>query len=123
MITGYVRNGFEPIIELIVGGSTGVQVPVSAIVDTGFSEYLTLPPVIIQELGLTPSGSVDIRLGDGSMRRTTIYLARVLWESSWMRINVEETNGDILVGMALLNGCNLNIDVVLDGNVSVAMLD
>jgi predicted aspartyl protease len=51
MITGAVKSG-EGWIRITVKGLRGRQQEVEAIVDTGYSASLTLPPALIAALGL-----------------------------------------------------------------------
>jgi predicted aspartyl protease len=50
MITEIVNVDFEPIIPLSICGSDGKVYTQEAIVDTGFNEWLSLPPDLITEL-------------------------------------------------------------------------
>jgi predicted aspartyl protease len=59
MIAGVVKSG-EALIRLTVKGLPGREQEVEAIVDTGYSASLTLPPALIAALGL-PWQSIVIR--------------------------------------------------------------
>jgi predicted aspartyl protease len=52
MITGMVNANREATIRLVVSGPSGQQQEIEAIIDTGFTGFLTLPPALIQALGL-----------------------------------------------------------------------
>ncbi|HEY3330153.1 MAG TPA: hypothetical protein VGK19_09055 [Capsulimonadaceae bacterium] len=52
MIEGYINDNGEPIVELRIGGTAGSFVNMAAVIDTGFSDYLTLPTAVIELLGL-----------------------------------------------------------------------
>jgi predicted aspartyl protease len=51
MIVGIVQ-GREPRIRLMVRGLRGRQQEIEAVVDTGYTGWLTLPPGVIGALGL-----------------------------------------------------------------------
>lgn len=53
MITGVVNVNREAVIRLVVAGPSGQQQEIEAIVDTGFTGFLTLPPALIAALGLS----------------------------------------------------------------------
>ena len=52
MITGVVNSNREAIIRLVVAGPRGQQQDIEAIIDTGFTGFLTLPPALVAALGL-----------------------------------------------------------------------
>ena len=52
MITGVVNALLDATIRVRVSGPTGQELELEAVVDTGFSGFLTLPPGSIAELGL-----------------------------------------------------------------------
>jgi predicted aspartyl protease len=51
MITGVVQAG-EGRIRLKVKGRRGRELEIEAVIDTGYTASLTLPPAVIQALGL-----------------------------------------------------------------------
>ena len=55
MIQGTVNESGEPVVGIAIGGAFGTRIELDAIVDTGFSEYLTLPTAIIESLGTVVS--------------------------------------------------------------------
>ncbi len=52
MIRGVVNASYEPVVSITFQGPLGQSPETMAIVDTGFSEFLTLPPVLVIALGL-----------------------------------------------------------------------
>ena len=123
MTSGYMRSANEAIAEVSVRGQGATIVTVDAIIDTGFTQYLTLPPATIAALGLDRKGELRIRLADGSWRKAYVYEAVVKLHEDWMSVNVEESDGDILIGMGLLYGSQLTIDIIEDGHVSIELFD
>lgn len=78
MIFGRVNNNREAVIKVAVGRVGSPKVTVDAIIDTGFTSYLSLPLSIITELNL-PWHFRDIGiLGDGSEVVFEIYKATVI---------------------------------------------
>jgi hypothetical protein len=61
-------------------------------------------------------------LGDGSESFLDAYKANVIWEGVQRTVDVHAANTDPLVGMALLAGHELRIQVVAGGNVTVAAM-
>ncbi|MBC6418688.1 MAG: clan AA aspartic protease [Prochloron sp. SP5CPC1] len=119
MITGVVNSYLEPTTRLQLKGSKGQIQEVEAVIDTGFNGFLTLPPTLIQTLQLTPIGSGRTILGNGTQDLYLIYEATVLWDQRWLIVEADGANTDILIGMGLLSGYNLHVEVVRGGRVSL----
>jgi len=122
MIAGVVNEQAEATIPLRALGPEGVELLITAVIDTGFSDYLTLPPSMIAALGLGSDVPVEATLADGSLAQMDSYQATLLWDGQPREILVLEADGGPLVGMALLYGSRLSIDVVDGGAVTVAPL-
>src|ERR1700730_16429339 len=121
MITGVVKSG-EGRIRLKVKGLPGREQEVEAIVDTGYSASLTLPPALIAALGLTWQAMDTARLADGSQCIFSVYEARVVWDGKVRHILVDEADADPLVGMRLLRGHELKIQIRARGKVTIKRL-
>ncbi len=67
MIIGYVNTNREAIIKLAVLGENKVNQGIKAVIDTGYTGFLTLPSAIITKLGLTWYMEQEGILGDGSL--------------------------------------------------------
>jgi predicted aspartyl protease len=80
MITGAVNAHREATIRLAISGSGGQQQEIEAIIDTGFTAYLTLPPILVQALGLAWLCRQPGILADGSVEVFDVYIATVLWD-------------------------------------------
>ena len=121
MITGKIVNNQEAIIELEV---TGVVHPetIEAVIDTGFTEELMLPGDLIERLGLPQIGELPITLGDGNVTDVGLYLGMVLWQGENRIVQVLRTSGKPLIGMSLLYGNRLMLDVVTNGEVTIEPL-
>jgi predicted aspartyl protease len=52
MIKGIVNTDYEAVIRLRVQGPGGHERELDAVIDTGFNGFLTLPPLLVNELGL-----------------------------------------------------------------------
>lgn len=120
MITGRVNAHREAVISLSVKGAGGRDREINAVIDTGFDGFLTLPAVLIQELGLAWRRRGRAMLADGSDILVDIYEATVTWDGSPRRIAVDEAGCAPLVGMSLLSGYELSIQVVDGGRVAIS---
>ena len=122
MITGAVNANREAVIRLVVGSSSGNEQQVDAVVDTGFDGWFSLPPEVISELGLPWRRRGRALLADGSESVFDIYEGMVEWDGSPRRIVVDEASTAPLVGMALLQGFELRIEVLNGGSVTIKAL-
>jgi clan AA aspartic protease len=119
---GFVTPNKEAVIKLIVYGPHRQEQEVAAILDTGYTEYLTLPPDVIAALGLLYRYSVPMYLADGSPIRVRVFDGVVLWAGQERSIPVQETDGDVLLGMSTLYGWRLQVDVLDGGEVAVSQV-
>ena len=119
MIEGTVNERLEAAITLTVGGMSGRESSVYAVVDTGYSGQLTLPSRVIAGLGLQQVGISRATLADGSRVDFNVYDATVHWSGRAVDIHVDEADTVPLVGMNLLHGHHLQIDVKHGGRVRI----
>lgn len=120
MIAGQVVAGRAATIPLTLQGSAQEQVvTLDAIIDTGFTGFLTLPLQQIARLGFAYEGIIDARLGDGRAVEFDMFAGAVLWNGH-IRIGIVlAAEGTPLVGMALLSGSRITIDVTDGGDVAI----
>ena len=121
MIEGVVNANLEAIVILPLQDPSGQMREVEAVVDTGFNGYLTLPPMLMEDLELPVVGDGEAVLADGSEAAFDVYGVTVLWDGQPMYVETGAVGVDPLVGMALLDGHNLNIDVENGGRVLIQM--
>lgn len=114
-------DGSEAILGVDVLSQSGeTSLRVEAVVDTGFSGHLTLPPATVEALGLPVIGSAESILADGSVVMEDVCLARVIWHGGGERaVRVLVADATPLVGMALLRGSELRVRVEGGGEVTV----
>lgn len=121
MIAGHMSPYTEAVLQLVVSGPSGEET-VDAVIDTGFSESLTLPPAVTRGLGLTSRGSTGVTLADGQRVTLNHSRASILWHGRPRDVTVLEATGDALVGMELLYGNRVILDVVGGGHVTIEPL-
>jgi clan AA aspartic protease len=121
MIVGIVQRR-EPLIRLTLRGFRGRQQEVEAVVDTGYTGWLTLPPTVIGALNLRWRTVGRGTLADGSVSLFDVYQAKVVWDGRVRSVFVDEFDATPLVGMALLRGCELKMQVRARGKVTIKRL-
>ena len=122
MIIGKVTANREAVIKLEIIGSNQKRENVETIIDTGFNGYLTLPNDLINYLKLQLAGSRHVTLGDGNVVVLDMYLAKVLWHGQEREVLILEAEGGPLVGMSLLYGSRVILEVIDNGDVTIAPL-
>jgi predicted aspartyl protease len=61
-------------------------------------------------------------MADGSPIRVAVYEAIVVWNGKERSVPVHRTHGDALLGMSLLYGSRLLLDVIDGGQVAIGDL-
>lgn len=119
MMTGSVNGWIEAVLRVVVRGPEGAQLEVEAVVDTGFDGSLTLPPDLVTSLRLPFVRRGVALLGDGSKTYYDTHEGLVLWNGLPRRISVDVADTEPLLGMRLMHGSELMIEVVEGGTVSL----
>jgi clan AA aspartic protease len=122
MITGVVNAQAEAIIRLPIRAADGREQVLETVLDTGFNGSLTLPPEVIAALGLPWRTRGLVILANGTEGQCDIYAATVIWDGRPRNILVEAADTDPLIGMALLHGHDVHMQVVEGGSVVIQAL-
>ena len=86
MIEGAVSGNSEAIIRLTLRAATGATQEIDAIIDTGFTGDLTLPPALIRRLNLPWKGRGQALLADGGMHTFDANVGTVSWNGQSLRV-------------------------------------
>jgi clan AA aspartic protease len=119
MIHGVVNQNCEATIPLVIINEKKQTKLIDAVIDTGYTVYLSLPSEIITALDLNWTGVDRGTLGDGSEVTFEVYAATIIWDGQYRTIPVNEAETDPLVGMSLLYGYDLRIRAVEGGKVTI----
>ncbi len=121
MMQGYVNQNYEAMLSLVVRNSDKLK-SITAVIDTGFTGFLSLPIATIRELELSWSYRDRATLGDGSEVLFDIYDGMVIWGGQYREIEINAAETEPLIGMSLLRGYRLQVDTVQGGLVKISEL-
>jgi clan AA aspartic protease len=122
MMYGFVNSALEAMLTVEVQDATGTWQPLDALIDTGFTGELVLPSAFVKQFGGLPfEERQQVMLGDGSILLFDAHSAVILWDGTPRAVRV--LAGAIsTVGTALLEGCDLHIDMRRGRAVTVTVL-
>jgi clan AA aspartic protease len=121
MMQGYVNQNYEAMLSLVVRNGDKLK-SITAVIDTGFTGFLSLPIATIRELELSWSYRDRATLGDGSEVLFDIYDGMVIWGGQYREIEINAAETEPLIGMSLLRGYRLQVDAVQGGLVTISEL-
>ena len=101
--------------------ATGEAAHRSVLVDTGFNGWIGLSDQTLGELNAAPTNDADIVLADGTSRTVEQFMVVVVWENN-LRVVTALKSGTDLIGMRMLQGNRLSMDVVQSGLIEVSRL-
>jgi clan AA aspartic protease len=119
MMTGIVSADLEARLALRL--QSGSEAPeIQAVIDTGFTGFLTLPSSLIVKLNLPWLCRQEGQLADGSLHAFDVYCVTVAWDGIPTVIEVEAADAEPLIGMEMLRGYELRMIVKAGGSVTVS---
>lgn len=122
MMQGRVNQSCEAMLSIVIKNSAITQL-VDAVIDTGFSGFLTLPSDTISTLGLSWQGRDIATLGDGTSCTFEVYIGLVIWDGQYREIYINESETVPLIGMRLLRGYDLRIQTIEGGIVTIEEIE
>jgi clan AA aspartic protease len=122
MMNGIVDQNCEATIRLVVSNESKQRQVIDAVIDTGFTGFLTLPLTVINSLNLLLYSREEGTLGDGSTCIFDVYSGLVIWDGEYRYIDVNAAETDPLVGMSLLYGYRMQLDAIEGGMVTIQAL-
>jgi clan AA aspartic protease len=122
MISGLVNARLEAVVRLRLRNASGTEREVEAVVDSGYTASLVLPPAVPAALGLVRRSGGRATLADGTIQQLDIYEVEVEWDGEWQYMLASAIGDTALVGMRLLVGHELRMAVVPGGAVEITQL-
>ena len=119
MIEGVVNEAYEAVVTLPLRGQAGQERDIEVVIDTGYNGFLSLPPALVEELGLPLVGPSQATLANGDVETFYVHDVTVLWDGTQRDIEADAVGPTPLAGMLLLDKHSLNIEVESGGRVAI----
>jgi clan AA aspartic protease len=119
MMYGLVDQNCEIKLRLVIGNGESERQTIDALLDTGFTGYLTLPIAILDRLNLAPYRRELGTLGDGSQCAFDVYRGFIIWDGTLQQIDINASESTPLVGMAMLYGDRVQFDEIEGGTAII----
>ncbi len=119
MIQGVVNDAHEAVVTLSLQDPAGQTQDIEAVIDTGYSGFLTLPTTLVTDLRLPFAYIGRAFLANDDEVTFDVHDVTVMWDGQPRHIKADATGSTPLVGMLLLDEHNLNIEVETGGRVTI----
>jgi clan AA aspartic protease len=113
------RKAIVPVIFRLPGQP---DFSVDFVIDTGFNDYLTLPPQAVSAMNLSLYSSIPARLADGSEAVLSVHLGTIIWDGVEKVVPVLASGYKPLLGTAMMEEYHLEIDFADNGLVSLTKI-
>ena len=114
-----MNAAYEAVVTLSLQGPEGQPQDIDAVMDTGYSGFLTLPTTLVTELRLPFAYIGRAFLANDDEVSFDVHDVTVLWDGQPRHIKADATGSTPLVGMLLLDRHSLNIEVESGGRVVI----
>ena len=121
MITGIIENG-RATVNVIFRLPEQPDFTIEFVIDTGFTEFLSLPPAAVNLLGFPFVYDMYANLADNSRVLLPVHQATIIWNGEERAVNVLATGKLPLLGTGLLDGYELSIQFTEGGLVTIQEL-
>ncbi len=119
MMIGRFLPSREFAVELTLRDLEGEPTEVTAVVDTGFSGFLTMPFSVLERLGLSQTDTEEATLADGSVLRFGVYEVTLDWDEDERAVPVYATESAALLGISMLLGSIGTFEFIDGGTVTI----
>ena len=120
-MNGYIENLHAMLpVTFRVPNHSDIVLPF--VIDTGFTDDLTLPPSVVARLGLEFEYELIVNLANDTDTVVRVHNATILWQDEEREIRVFATGRRPLLGTGLLANCELVTQFCENGVLTVEPL-
>jgi predicted aspartyl protease len=116
---GVFNHRLEAVVAVPLVGRDGRQLAIEAIIDTGFTGFLTINSATAAALGFPIRGQMRALLADGSETVLDVCTATATLFGVARKFDAQIVESTSLVGMKLLQGTRVSMYVVERGRVEI----
>jgi clan AA aspartic protease len=122
VVSGFFEKGSPALKIKISGVGPNSTNEFTAVIDTGFDGFISMPVIFAFPLGLTPQTSTEVEFADGSIQPKLVAegCAEIENRKKTGLIILEESSSEILIGMDFLRTFKLMITMT---SKSVLLMD
>ena len=120
MMMTTVTDSLSVFFYLKLQGNSGLEMDIPFLLDTGFSEALSLPLSWLDALQFPVDSSDQITLADGISVSVNVHRGRVTWDGQIKEVAIHCLEGDPLLGMSLMLDYLLTLPVQENAVVTLA---
>lgn len=121
MIAGAISR-HRAYVNLSVRSPSGQQAEVEFVLDTGFNGVITLPRAACVALGLPYVRPQPAGVAGGNRIMLEVYECYLLWDGAERDVELLAMDGPPLIGMTLLDGSDVHLQVTEGGLVTIESL-
>ena len=118
MIHGRVEANGEIFFRVAVADRHGDLHDFTALLDTGFTGYLTLTPELIEALGIILDEEIPVIVGDGTIQTFRRYKGEIVWAGREINGYIHAVSGIPVIGLELLRGGKLYVECTEGGTAT-----
>ena len=119
MIRGRVNSNWEAWTAVELLDKEGLFRAIDVVLDTGFTGDLLLTSDVIEQLEVSEAVEAEAILDDGQDVMLSSWRGRALWHDGPVSVLILEADGDPLLGINLLRGSRVTLDVLVAGDVTI----
>ena len=120
MKVGFVQDGHRGLCayaEVSVAGRSGRSVRQTALIDTGFNGYISLPTTVVEDLGLLPIGAHVVELANAEVANVLLFSGEVAIGNIVRAVPIHGIGNEPTIGTSLFKYHHLSIDFMAGGDV------
>ena len=122
MLTGRINDELQAWVSMGILDGAGELHPVEVLLDTGFNGELALTSSVIRRFNLVRGMPRFAELATGDTTLLPSFTATILWDDQPRFVSVIEADSEPLLGMELLLGNRVTLDVRDGGPVTIDAL-
>ena len=128
MKVGFVQDGHRGLCayaEVSIAGRSGRSVRQTALIDTGFNGYISLPTTVVEDLGLLPIGAHVVELANAEVANVLLFsgevtignIVEVVIGNIVRAVPIHGIGNEPTIGTSLFRYHHLSIDFMAGGDV------